>query len=69
MDMKASPIGRAVQRLRTARGLTQDALARKARVSRIYVASLERGVRRNPSVAVVRRLARALGVPVMELLE
>jgi transcriptional regulator with XRE-family HTH domain len=30
---------------------------------------LERGIRRSPSVSVLKRLARALGVPVGELLE
>jgi len=32
-------------------------------------ATLEGGTKKNPSVAVVKRLAKALGVPVGELLE
>jgi transcriptional regulator with XRE-family HTH domain len=54
--------------LRHARGLTQEQLAKRAKVSRGYLADLEAGHRKNPSVPVLRRLAKALGVPVTELL-
>jgi transcriptional regulator with XRE-family HTH domain len=54
--------------LRTAKGWTQARLGKRARVSRGYLADLEAGHRKNPSVAVLRRLAKALGVPVTELL-
>ncbi len=40
----------------------------ETRVSQAYVASLESGERKNPSVATLERLAKALGVPVTELL-
>ncbi len=62
-------LGTTIRRLREARGLTQGALARRAGISRVYVAVLEGGYRANPSVAVRKRLAKALGVSVMELLE
>jgi transcriptional regulator with XRE-family HTH domain len=55
--------------LRTAKGWTQEQLGKRARVSRGYLADLEAGHRKNPSVAVLRRLAKALGVPVTELLK
>jgi transcriptional regulator with XRE-family HTH domain len=44
-------------------------LARKAKVPPGYLAELEAGKKRNPSLDVLKRLARALGVPVTELLE
>jgi len=50
------------------RGLTQIDLAKRAKVSQAYVASLEAGSKKNPSLAVLRRIAKALGVPVAELL-
>ena len=56
-----------LQRIRTARGLTQEALAARAKVSRPYITMLERG-KGDPSLAVLRRLARALDVPVAVLL-
>jgi transcriptional regulator with XRE-family HTH domain len=39
------------------------------RLSTGCFAALEAGHRRNPSIDVVKRLAKALGVPVTELLE
>ena len=56
-----------LKRLRESKGLSQDALARKAGITREYVNKLEAG-RYNPTVGVVKRLAKALGVPIIELL-
>ena len=49
--------------------MTQVELAKKAKVAQPYLAQLEAGVRKNPSLEILKRLARALGVPVGELLE
>jgi transcriptional regulator with XRE-family HTH domain len=57
-----------IQTLREAKGMTQRALAKQAGVTPGYVAQLEMGARKNPSLEVLRRLAKALGVPVTELL-
>jgi transcriptional regulator with XRE-family HTH domain len=57
-----------LKRLREAHGLSQDALARKARITREYVNKLEAG-RYDPTVGVLKRLAKALGVPAAALLE
>ena len=58
-----------IKRLRIERGLTQVELAKKAKVTQTYVAKIEGGDRVNPSLPVLRRLAKALGVPVTALLE
>jgi transcriptional regulator with XRE-family HTH domain len=55
--------------LREDRGWTMAELAKKADVTDAYIAQLETGKRDNPSLDVLKRLARALGVPVTELLE
>lgn len=47
--------------------LSQEALADAAEIDRTYVSGLERGVR-NPTVAVLAKLATALGVKPHELL-
>lgn len=54
---------------REAAGMTQEQLARRARLSRSYLAALEAGHRKNPTMLVLGRLAKALGAPVTELLE
>jgi transcriptional regulator with XRE-family HTH domain len=67
--MSPSTLKSSVKRLRTKCGLTQVELAKKARVTQTYVAKLEGGDRVNPSLPVLKRLAKALGVPVTRLLE
>src|ERR1041385_8303569 len=52
--------GLLLQRHRTAAALSQEELAERAGVSRRAVADLERGARRSPHPATVRRLADAL---------
>jgi transcriptional regulator with XRE-family HTH domain len=61
-------MGRRLKRLRETQGLSQYALARKAKVSRDYLRTLEQG-ESDPTVGMLRKLAKALGVPVTALLE
>ncbi len=58
-----------IKQLRDRAELTQEQLARKAGVTEAYVSMIESGTRKNPSLPVLKRLAKALGVPVTELLE
>ena len=67
--MASKRFGMVLKRLREARGLTQQALADKAKVTDAYIAMLETGVRTNPTIDTLKRLAKALKVPVTELLE
>src|SRR5690348_14641330 len=64
----ARAFGLALRELRIARGLSQEALADASGLDRTYPSLLERGVR-TPTLLVIDRLARALGVPASELLE
>lgn len=57
-----------LKRLREAKGLSQRELAEKAATTGAYIAMLETGAKKNPSLEVLQRLAKALGVPVTELL-
>lgn len=54
--------------LREQQGLTQEVLAKKAGISRAYLARLEMG-RHDPHLSRLRKLAKALGVSAAELLE
>ena len=60
--MNGVPIGAQIRAWRLRRGLTQAALAERARVSWIYVAKLEGGARQSPSLPVLERIAQALRV-------
>ena len=57
-----------IKKLRTDRGLTQEQVAQKAGVTKNYITMLETGARKTPSLPVLKRLAKALGAPVTELL-
>lgn len=59
-------VGRNLRRLRLALGISQEELAYRAGIDRVYMSELERG-RRNPSLLVLTRLAKALGVTLNDL--
>ena len=58
-----------LRQLRAAQKMTQEELAKRAKITRSHLSLLEADHRKNPSLNVLKRLARALGVPVTELLE
>jgi len=60
-------VGLNVQRLRQEKGWSQEELAFRSGLHRTYVSGVERG-KRNPTVVVLERLARSLGVDPVELL-
>ena len=60
-------VGETLAGLRQRQGLSMDELSRRAGVSKSMLSQIERA-QANPTVAVVWRLANALGVPVAELL-
>lgn len=64
----ANPLRNRVKEMRTARGLTQEDLARQAGVSRQSVISIERG-RYVPSLALALRLARIFACSTDELFQ
>ena len=61
-------MARRLQKLRERRGLTQEQLAKKAGISRGYLARLETA-RQDPTLSTLEKLAKALGVKVAKLIE
>ncbi|GAB6159373.1 hypothetical protein JCM39194_25740 [Desulfotomaculum varum] len=57
-----------LQKYREDQGLTQAKLAEKSGVSQAYICELEQG-KKQPSVFIVKKLAKALGISVSKLLE
>src|SRR5882672_12935601 len=66
-ERMAAHLARNLTSLRHARSLTQDGLARTSGVPRSTIANLESGDG-NPSLAVLVKVAHALGAPIDELL-
>ena len=54
--------------VRQKQGLTTDELAKRARLTNAYISLLETVKRKNPSLAVLKRLSKALRVPLIQLL-
>lgn len=67
MDIRKR-IGLNVQRIRRARGWSQEQFAFESGLHRTYISGIERGAR-NPTVTVVKEMADALGVTPAALLE
>src|SRR5690242_15731681 len=63
-----SSLGRRVRDAREQRGMARKALARDAQVSERYLAQLEAG-EGNASVVLLRRVAAALGLRIVDLLD
>ena len=59
-------LGERVRTLRNQRGMSRKALAQHAKVSERYLAQLEAG-KGNGSIVLLRRIARAIGLPVTQL--
>jgi transcriptional regulator with XRE-family HTH domain len=60
-------LARNVKRLRLQRGLSQRALAQRTRVSQAFIAQLETEADSNPTLATLRRLAKALKTTLVEV--
>lgn len=58
-----SAIGRAIARLRTSKGWSQERLASEAGLGRVTIARLETGARQTGTPETLRAIARALDVP------
>ena len=65
MDVRER-LSKNLQNLRRERGLSQEDLAHKAEIHQTYLSGVESG-KRNPSVLVLDRIAKALGVDIVDL--
>ncbi len=65
--MARKRVGMNIKRLREAKGLTQAALAKRGKLHRVSLAKIEAEMML-PRLTTLERLAKALGVPVTELL-
>lgn len=67
MDIRQR-LGSNIKHLRLAKGLSQEQFAFEADIHRTYVSDVERGMR-NPTVTVVEKFAKGLGVTLGQLLD
>ena len=68
MKNEVIQFGKKLRETRLKKNLSQGDVARILGVHRTYISGLERG-RRNPSLLTVQKIARALRVPIEDLLK
>ncbi len=68
MSNEISKFGKKIRKIRLEKKLSQGDIARILGVHRSYISGLERGVR-NPSLATVQKVAKALKVNAKDLVE
>lgn len=56
-----------LKKIREQKGLTIERLAELANISAGYLCHLENGSRSNPSISVMKNIAKALGVDIAEI--
>jgi len=62
----STQFGKKVRQIRLKQGLLQGDVVKRLNLHRSYVSGIERGVR-NPSLKVMQKIAKALGVKVNNL--
>jgi transcriptional regulator with XRE-family HTH domain len=67
-NIEPPPLGRRLAQLRERLFVTQRELADRAGLSQGIIQSLEQGLRQDPKLSTLRKLAQALGVSVAELI-
>jgi transcriptional regulator with XRE-family HTH domain len=61
-------VGKRIRNLREGKGISQEVLAEKSSLHRTYIGGVERGLR-NPSLRSLQRIAKGLGVGVVDLFQ
>ena len=67
-DQFTHRLGEQICALRRDRGLTQEVIASRAKITRQHLQRLENGTT-NPTVGTLFRVAKVLGVPLSELIK
>ncbi|MFZ3577240.1 helix-turn-helix domain-containing protein [Virgibacillus sp. DJP39] len=62
-------IGKNIQEIRKQKGLTLSELALRANVSKSYLSNIERNLNMNPSIQIMEKLAKVLGVDLRKLID
>jgi len=62
-------ISKTVKRFREKMGLSQEKLARLADVSNNTIINIEAGKQQNPTIDTIKKIAKALNVPIEDLIK
>jgi transcriptional regulator with XRE-family HTH domain len=68
MKTESERLGKNLTRIRKEKGISQDKLSRLLRIDRSFISNIENG-KTNPTLATIAKLAKAVGVPIEELMK
>ena len=68
MKSEAQRLGQNLKRIRLSKDISQGDIARALNVARSFVSDIENG-KRNPTLATITKIAKAVGVATDELLK
>lgn len=68
MTNESSKLGKNLKRIRKAKGITQGDIVRKLGLGRGFVSNIENG-KANPTLSTITKIAKAVGVSVVELMK
>lgn len=69
VESNKNKLAKVVKRLREKQGLSQEKLARLADVSNNTIINIEAGKQDNPTIETLKKVAKALNVPVEDLIK
>ena len=68
MKSESAKLGKNLKRIRIEKGITQGDIVRTLGVSRSFISNIENG-KTNPTLSTISKLAKAIGVSVVELMK
>jgi XRE family transcriptional regulator, regulator of sulfur utilization len=68
MKSESKKLGKNLTRIRKEKGISQEKLSHLLHIDRSFVSNIENG-KTNPTLATIAKLAKAVSVPVNELLK
>ena len=68
MSKQEYPLSNNLKKLREKKGLSQDRLAKLANVANNTIIKIEQGENKNPTLDTLKKIAKALGVSVDDLI-
>jgi transcriptional regulator with XRE-family HTH domain len=68
MEKEAQKLGKNLKRIRMEKGISQGEIGRILETDKGFISNIENG-KTNPTLATISKLAKAIGVPIEELIK
>lgn len=68
MKSESQKLGENLKRIRTAKNISQGKISRILKTDKSFISNIENG-KTNPTLATIAKLAKALDVPIAELMK